>query len=488
MSIASVPTGASQSARAVFVPPARTAAVVATQATGDVLAVTLAAAAALWVRIVIIGALTYRPYLRLFLLVMIFFPIAYAYTGLYPGYGVGPVERSRRLFRSTTLVSLLALLYSLLLKETGLFSRVVLMVWWGFNVALVPLVRMATQAALSRIGWWGAPALVLGAGKTGEMVARKLLHDPGLGLRPVAFLDDDSKKQGSVCAGLPVKGPLRLAPKLARAWRIGLAVVAMPGLAREDLLRIVEDHAVVFPRILIIPDLWGLTSLGVEARDLQGVLGLEVRQNLLHPWNRVLKRAADLAVALPLLMLTLPFILAACAAIRLRSPGPGFYTQEREGLLGRRVRVLKIRTMVPDAEAVLENYLCAHPEAGQEWQAHMKLRADPRIIPGVGRFLRRFSLDELPQLWNVVKGEMSLVGPRPFPDYHLRKFPETFRQLRRKVPPGLTGLWQVSERSEGDLGLQEDLDTYYIRNWSLWLDVYLLARTARAVLFGKGAY
>jgi lipopolysaccharide/colanic/teichoic acid biosynthesis glycosyltransferase len=160
----------------------------------------------------------------------------------------------------------------------------------------------------------------------------------------------------------------------------------------------------------------------------------------------------------------------------------------REGVEGRLIRIHKIRTMVPDAERRLAEYLATNPAARFEWERTLKLRHDPRIIPGIGNFLRRASIDELPQLFNVLRGDMSLVGPRIMPTREVEMYSAAGRELRRDVPPGLTGFWQVTSRNNSDLKVREVADSFYVSNWSVWLDGWILLRTVRVVLAGSGAY
>jgi Undecaprenyl-phosphate galactose phosphotransferase WbaP len=411
---------------------------------------------------------------------------AYAFLGLYPGVGLGPVEELRRLTLATTLVSLAGTAALVLARETG-FSRGVLLGAWALTLIAVPVSRAALRTLCAARWWWGTPVVVLGAGLAGRAVVRRLQSQPELGLKPVAFFDDDPEKPPAF-DGVPLAGPLSSAPGWSRERRIHYALIAMPSLRRPELLAVLERCGSSFRHVIVLPDLFGMASLWVNARDLGGVLGLEIRQNLLSPANRGLKRLLDLAIALPAAAVALPIVLAAAVWIRRVSPGSPFFVQERGGEGGRSIRVYKLRTMRPDADRILDRYLAQNPEAWREWQRCCKLRKDPRLLPRIGKLLRRTSLDELPQLWNVLKGEMSLIGPRPFPAYHLERFPPEFRALRARVRPGITGLWQVSARSDGDLEVQQALDAYYIRNWSLWLDLHILARTIRAVLAARGAY
>jgi Undecaprenyl-phosphate galactose phosphotransferase WbaP len=414
---------------------------------------------------------------------VLFFPLRYYLAGLYPGYGLGPVERVR------LKVQLSFILFGILtawdyLVQHGNWSRGVLLATLAYALVFPPVTGALLRWVLVKAGCWGIPVVVLGAGETGSRLAATLRKEPGLGLVPVAFLDDREATWNTEVAGIPVLGSLARAQSLAR--RVRVAIVAMPWMRREKLTGLLQNLA--FPHVIVIPNLFGMQSLWITARDLGGTLGLELKRNLLLRRNQVIKRLLDYLLGLPLLLVSLPLIGIFAAWIKLVSRGPAFYIQEREGLGDSRLRVPKLRTMRLDAETALESYLAEHPKERREWDRFFKLKRDPRVIPGVGRLLRRTSLDELPQLWNVLKGDMSLVGPRPFPAYHISRFQEDFRKLRQSVLPGITGLWQISARSDGDLAVQQSLDTYYIRNWSLWLDLHILASTLHVVLTRKGAY
>jgi lipopolysaccharide/colanic/teichoic acid biosynthesis glycosyltransferase len=204
-------------------------------------------------------------------------------------------------------------------------------------------------------------------------------------------------------------------------------------------------------------------------------------------YRETAKRVVDYVIAAPLLLLFGPLVGICVVLIKIIDPGPAFFRHERVGRHGWPIEILKLRSMYLDAEAMLEAHLARDPAAREEWRRRFKLRRDPRILPVIGRFLRRSSLDEVPQLWNVLKGEMTLVGPRPLPRYHVEEYPEAFRAARETVLPGLTGLWQISTRSDGDLEALERLDTVYLRAASIRVDLCILFATVRAVLLGKGA-
>lgn len=210
----------------------------------------------------------------------------------------------------------------------------------------------------------------------------------------------------------------------------------------------------------------------------------EVPDGLLLPVPRLVKACVGKLVALVAIIILFPLLVALAILVKCTSPGPVFYAARRKGLGDRDFNLYKFRTMRADADEVLEQVLSEHPDRAAEWQSHFKLQDDPRITR-VGRFLRKTSLDELPQLVNILKGDMALVGPRPIVAEEVVKYGEYYKILV-SVKPGLTGLWQVSGRSDVSYPKRVELDVYYITHWSLWLDAYILLKTPREILLGRG--
>ena len=410
-------------------------------------------------------------------------PLAYYWVGLYPGYGMGAVQRIRGRVYATATIFVVLLMWNYTLYD-GQWSRGVLILTMFFALVLAPALEAPLRKTLIKKGICGVPVIILGAGRTGALVAKTLQKERDLGFILVGMLDDNPQTWGTSVHGVRVLGPLSAAEAFVGQARV--ALIAIPTLNRDRLTDLVQNLS--FPNVIVVPDLFGIQSLWITSRDIGGVLGLEVKKNLLVPANRVLKRTLDYAISIPAFLLSLPLLAIFATWIKLVSPGSPFFVQEREGKAGSRIKIYKLRTMYPAAEKLLADYLNNNPEEKVDWLRYYKLRKDPRILPGIAWLLRRYSLDELPQLWNVLRGDISLVGPRPFPSYHLDGFPDSFRTLRASVMPGITGLWQVSARSDGDLDIQQSEDTYYIRNWSIWLDIYILLRTLMTVLAPSGAY
>lgn len=427
------------------------------------------------------GPWRFDPHLALAALT---FPAVCYLLDVYRVHGRAPIERFPVRIKATcaTLALLVGWQYA---TEPALWPGGATLLIFALAVVLPLAGERVAKAALGRLGLWQLPVVVIGAGPTGRQVVRILRRQPELGLRPVGLFDggyvDEEDPRPAV--DVPLLGSIADSARYSRS--VPMAIVTTPAEPHRSLDAVAMELA--FRDIVVVPDLRDLQTLGVRTRDLNGLIGLQMRRDLLLRRNRLLKRVTDQLIALPLLVLSMPVIAALGLWIVVVDGGSPFYGQVRGGKNGRAIKVWKLRTMYADAERRLEQYLEENPAAREEWDRCCKLRADPRILPGVGQFLRRFSLDELPQILNVVRGDMALVGPRPFPQYHLDRFNAAFQALRSSVVPGMTGLWQISARSDGDLAAQQELDTYYIRNWSLWTDLYILSCTFGAVLAGRGA-
>lgn len=424
--------------------------------------------------------LEYWPFLPAFVVVFYF-------LHLYPGMSLAPAEEIRRFFLGSLLAHA-GIVLSIYVTNHHAFSPIS----FAFAVSMIfssfffISSRTLIRELVCKTRWWGLPAVVFGAGKTGRMIVDRLLNDRRLGYLPVAVLDDSPALQGGDYRGVPILGGTELGPVLARRFGIGMAIVAMPGVERTRLARIVDEYVYPFRFSMLIPDFFGMTSMWVSARDLNGVLGLMLTQRLNLRSNLAFKRLLDLSFTAIGGILILPFLLLIALAVKVDSPGSVLYGHKRLGRDGKPFTAWKFRSMVRDADARLAKRLDSDPEFKRQWESAYKLKDDPRITR-VGRFLRRTSLDEFPQLINVLKGEMSLVGPRPIVDAEIEKYGDAYARFSR-MTPGMTGLWQISGRSDTGYEERVALDSFYSQSWSFWLDIYILMRTVGVVFHGKGAY
>lgn len=414
---------------------------------------------------------------------LLFIPVGYWLAQIYPGYGLTLVERLRRRVQATLFFFLIFMAWDFFVN-IATHSRGMLLITFLFSLIIPSVAQYYLRRLLIHMNYWGIPVFVLGAHRIGQQIVSTLLKNKILGLNPVAIFDDEITRWGSHFAGIPVIGGIDGAEEYVGKLDYVLLSISDEAYDRQvELVGKLQSFIIIF-----IPDLTYDQSILVESLDIEDIICLEIQKNLIWRGNSHLKSIMDYALGIPLFLLSVPLIVLFAVCIFLSSPGNPFFFQVREGKDGKEFKLWKLRTMYPNSDKFLNLYLEANPLVLSEWKTYFKLKNDPRIIKGIGNLLRKTSLDELPQLWNVLRGEMSLVGPRPFPHYHLEQFNAKFRYIRRSVLPGMTGLWQVSVRSNGNLMIQENLDTYYIRNWSFWLDLSLFFRTIWIVITGKGAY
>ena len=408
-----------------------------------------------------------------------------ACLGLYPGYGLDQTEELRRQTYAVAATLAIVSVFALAFQVGDLLSRLLLVSGFLGLMLFAPLLRSFAKWGMMRAGAWGKPVVILGAGEGGARLVRTLKREWSLGLRPVAVFDSRLAPASGAVEGVPYQGTVADATSWAREWVTDTAVVAMPR-ARRGSRRLLNRVNAVFRYVIVIPNSTVAEPSAARIRDLGGILGVETKFNLLSPWARRVKRALDLFGVLVGGLLLIPVLLLLVALIKLDSPGPAFYGQMRPGAGGKYFCMWKFRTMHADAELLLTELLQGDPDLQTEWQANQKLNNDPRITR-IGRFLRASSLDELPQLWNVLRGEMSLVGPRPMLVEEIDRYDEVYG-LYKRVRPGITGLWQVSGRNDTSHEERVEMVAYYVSNWSIWLDLVILARTPGSTVQRRGAY
>lgn len=372
------------------------------------------------------------------------------------------------------------------LLQPLVFSRLLLLYAGVFAVVLLSLARAVyrvIRAYQRQQGIGVERVLVVGAGEIGLAVLRNMLARPDLGYQVVGFVDRDPERGSADIGRLRGLGGIDNLPRLLAEEQVDLVIVTLSWEHQRDILEIVRECDRRDVPVRIVPDLFQLKLSRMRVENLAGIPLLSLHNEVRIPrTERVIKRVIDIVVVIISAPVWLPIFALVALAIRLEGPGPILYGQERVGEGGRRFRVWKFRSMVENADALKARLVA---EQGLD-PRHPKLKHDPRITR-VGRVIRRFSLDELPQIFNVLVGEMSLVGPRPPTPDEVAHY-EPWHLQRLKTRGGLTGLWQVSGRSDVPFEEMVLLDLYYIENWSLMLDLQILLRTIPRVVLGSGAY
>jgi exopolysaccharide biosynthesis polyprenyl glycosylphosphotransferase len=347
------------------------------------------------------------------------------------------------------------------------------------SVVFVLLARFCLRAVAARaVG--RERVLLVGGGEMASALLDKLIAHPEYRMDVIGCLSAQGTPSRHGERQLAELGTLEQLEQVARARGVGRVVVAAREIDEGELERALRRCRALSLKISMLPRLADVLGPGVEIDDIEGVTVLGLNPPWLPRSSRALKRAMDLTIAGSFLILASPFLLAIAFAVKLDSPGPVLFAQERVGKGGRHFRVFKFRTMVPDAE--LRRVELVARSGDPNW---LKLEHDPRITH-VGRRLRRFSLDELPQLWNVVRGEMSMVGPRPLIPIEDERV-TSWARGRLDLTPGITGYWQVLGRTRIPFEEMVKLDYLYVMNWSLWEDVRLILKTLPVVIGGRGA-
>jgi Undecaprenyl-phosphate galactose phosphotransferase WbaP len=456
--------------------------------TADVAAILSAATIVLAIRFWIFGAVI-QPHFTFWCSILIWFAFRYS-SSLYLPLGLYPPEKLKRSFLSSLAAAVvhLALLAALTEMEP----------WRLFNLLLWPVVlpltyglRSVVRSSLTSRQEYGVPIVIIGNGPPARRAVRELISHPDLGYVPIGVFSTEYAEPSDrqFFGGVPVIGRAEQAPDYQFGFTVRNAmIVAGDGWHDERNQALVRRVAARYPCLQVFSSVTARGHLLSRARALGPYLVIETSHQRFSVRQLILKRMLDISIALPAFILTLPLMAAAGVAVFIADPGPILFSQVREGRRGLPVRIYKLRSMVVGAERRLAAYLAENPIARFEYERTMKLRDDPRIIPGVGRFVRKTSLDELPQLWSILIGKMSLVGPRVMPSREIELYSEEGVELRREVSPGLTGFWQVEHRNDSDFKIREIADSFYVTNWSIWLDIWIILRTAKVVLTGSGAF
>ena len=412
-----------------------------------------------------------------------FLAISQTYTKMQP-----IIAMVQQIFYAVFYALITCILILYFMQASMLASRLYVVLFGFLTLFNIYVGRYILLKLLKKMNWLTKPVILIGAGKTAELLLSSFDRDLGYRYRVIGILDDSP-----ISEDLPQKfllmGTLENAAEIIHDSSVKTVIITAPGMEKEKLQTLLEGIQPYVRDIIFVPDLIGVPLYNVEAQTLfnEQIMMLSLRNNLARRRNQIFKRFFDIVIGSLLCIPLVPIIFIIAFCIKLDSKGPAFFNAERIGKKGETFTCYKFRSMHLDSQKILEEYLAENPAAKEEWDTYAKLRDyDPRVTK-VGKWIRKYSLDELPQILNVIKGDMSLVGPRPYLPREKEDIGEYLSTITLTVP-GITGFWQTSGRNDVSFAGRVVMDTWYVRNWSIWLDLMYLFKTAKIVLTGKGAY
>lgn len=404
--------------------------------------------------------------------------IVFYAAGLYPGILLAPQTEVKR-FSICSFFAFIGISSSINVEMKERYPiAIALLVAWPFATILLPVGREMFRHIFGKLKWWGVPAVIYTKKADDLLIVDRLIDRANYGYRPVLIVTKTGTLKKDY-RGVPI---LKTDPRLLsiiKQLNIKVAILC----DYED--NIEKIHA-SYRYVITVPKKQSLITTSLHMRDFGGIIGYASTNYLTKSFSKLSKRILDISLCL----IASPFVLILTAIIailiKIDSRGPVFFGHKRIGKNHKEIRCWKFRSMYADADVRLKKILETDPVRAAEWEKNRKFSDDPRVTR-IGKFLRKTSLDEIPQLWNIFKGDMSFVGPRPVTLGELEKYGGTVEYVL-SVTPGLSGMWQVSGRSDTDYDERIALDSYYIQNWSIWLDLWIVVKTIWVVLAGKGAY
>jgi|Deesub1362A_J573_1020465.scaffolds.fasta_scaffold00690_5 undecaprenyl-phosphate galactose phosphotransferase len=396
-------------------------------------------------------------------------------------------EETKHLIKGITLSFILIMMIVFVSRRYTQYSRAVIILAWSLSLIIFPISRVIIKNLLVKFNLWKKKIVILGTNGIAKLVAEEIDRNKTIGYEVVGFLSERRKNLGKKIRGIKIIGEINELEKITKNLGIKDIIIAIPNISQNRLIKLIESCERNVETIRMIPHIGNIFSMGIEIENFGDILALSVPRNLVKPWNIVIKNLFEFILVFVFFIILIPLFLIISIAIKLDSSGPVLFVQERLGEKGRIFKCFKFRSMYINSDEILEKWLEKNPKARKEWEKYQKIKSkDPRITK-IGKLIRKYSLDELPQIINFLKRDMNLVGPRPYLPREKEKIGKSY-QIISKVKPGITGLWQVRGRNLLTFRERILLDEYYIRNWSLWLDIIILLKTIKVFITKEGAY